>query len=120
MFTNKFIEIIKDEVTKAGHDIDKDTVTLNFRDSSYSPERGGFHPVEIMIEKGEVLYVTDFCYFGPFDELVKDLDWDFALGRFQQLGVGDSREYRVQLSTIKLWMGEDVKYTPYSLGMVNY
>jgi len=95
MFKKEFIEIVKEEIEKRDHDFDGDTVILNFRDESYSPVEGGFHPVEIMIEKGEIQYVTDFCFYGSFDELVKGLDFDFACKRFQQLGLGDSREYPI-------------------------
>ena len=95
MFKKEFIEIVRKEIEKRGHSFDGDTVILNFRDKSYSPKEGGFHPVEIMIEDGKILYVTDFCYYGQFDELVKGLDFDFGCGRFQQLGLGDSREYPI-------------------------
>lgn len=66
-------------------------VTLNFRDPDYSAETGGFHPVEIRLEKhGETwhfCYITDFTYvgIGPYAELVKDLDFDFQAGVFQNL-----------------------------------
>ena len=40
-------------------------VILNFRDPNYSPETGGFHPVEIHINrKGRIEYVTDFAFVG--------------------------------------------------------
>ena len=67
----------------------KTSVTLNFRDPDYSAEKGGYHPVEIMLKrKGDawhILYITDFCYagIGPYAELVKDLDFDFGAGVFQ-------------------------------------
>lgn len=67
----------------------KTSVTLNFRDPDYSSEKGGYHPVEIMLKrKGDawhILYITDFCYagIGPYAELVKDLDFDFGAGVFQ-------------------------------------
>ena len=56
-------------------------VILNFRDSNYSPETGGYHPVEVMIlENGNIGYITDFAYFGsaPYHELGKELDFDFS------------------------------------------
>ena len=60
-------------------------VIFNFRDPTYSPETGGFHPVEICIDdKGVLQYVTDFAYFGR--ELEKELDFDFSMGLFQQFG----------------------------------
>lgn len=73
------------------HDMKGDSVTVNFRDPSYSPENGGFHPVEIRLEKhGEdwhFCYITDFAYVGagPCAELAKEMDFDFSAGVFQNL-----------------------------------
>ena len=61
-------------------------ITLNFKDPNYSPERGGYHPIEIRLEcrKGcwRLAYVTDFAYYGPpgFAELEKEIDFDFNAG----------------------------------------
>ena len=61
-------------------------ITLNFKDPNYSPERGGYHPIEIRLEcrKGcwRLAYVTDFAYYGPpgFAELEKEIDFDFLAG----------------------------------------
>lgn len=60
-------------------------LTFNFRDTSYSPEDGGWHPVEIRIEQENgqwsFSYITDFSYVGyPYPELAKDVDFDFANG----------------------------------------
>ncbi len=66
-------------------------VTVNFRDPDYSAETGGFHPVEIRLEKHggtwDFCYITDFTYvgIGPFAELAKDIDFDFQAGVFQNL-----------------------------------
>lgn len=66
-------------------------VTINFRDPDYSPQRGGFHPVEIRLEKHaeqwQLCYITDFCYVGQMGqwELVKELDFDFSSGVFQSI-----------------------------------
>ncbi|MCF2949259.1 DUF2787 domain-containing protein [Paraglaciecola aquimarina] len=71
--------------------IDSDAVTINFRDPTYSAEGGGFHPVEIRLEKRvdywQLCYVTDFCYVGNGynSELAKDLDFDFQAGVFQNM-----------------------------------
>jgi len=62
---------------------------ISFRDPTYSPTAGGFHPVEIMVgETGDIQYITDFAYVGqpPVEELVKEIDFDFASGAFQHLG----------------------------------
>jgi len=66
-------------------------VTINFRDPSYSADDGGYHPVEIRLEKvaehWHFIYVTDFCYVGTgyIGQLAKDLDFDFQAGVFQNL-----------------------------------
>ena len=73
-------EIIKAEISG------KTGVCIVFRDRSYSPEKGGFHPVEISVNsKGEILYITDFAYRGipPMTELCKELDFDIAMQVFQ-------------------------------------
>ncbi|MEK2122034.1 DUF2787 domain-containing protein [Vibrio parahaemolyticus] len=61
------------------------SVVINFRDSTYSAENGGYHPVEIrLVRNGEQWifdYITDFAYYGyPFAELVKEIDFDFGNG----------------------------------------
>lgn len=71
--------------------IDSNAVTINFRDPDYSPQTGGFHPVEIRLEKADdqwqLCYITDFCYVGYQGqwELVKELDFDFSCGVFQSI-----------------------------------
>ncbi len=73
-------EIIKAEISG------KTGVCIVFRDRSYSPEKGGFHPVEISVNsKGEILYITDFAYRGipPMAELCKELDFDISMKVFQ-------------------------------------
>ncbi|HCS81014.1 MAG TPA: hypothetical protein DIV42_07600 [Alteromonas macleodii] len=73
------------------HSVSQTSVTINFRDPNYSAENGGFHPVEIRLEKRNnawhFCYVTDFAYIGnvPYAELAKDLDFDFDAGVFQNL-----------------------------------
>ncbi|MFC3095247.1 DUF2787 domain-containing protein [Alteromonas sediminis] len=68
-----------------------ESVTFNFRDPNYSIKRGGFHPVEIRLErqgnKWHFCYITDFAYIGsgPYAELTKELDFDFQSGVFQNL-----------------------------------
>ncbi|HHQ4566754.1 TPA: DUF2787 family protein [Aeromonas hydrophila] len=59
-------------------------VTMNFRDPGYGPENGGFHPVEIRLQRRgnlwSLVYITDFSYVGMGDyaELAKEVDFDFA------------------------------------------
>lgn len=70
-------ELLARPITLNGSD-----VIFNFRDKSYSPESGGYHPVEIRLYRQHGAwhfdYITDFCYVGgPYPELVKDLDFNF-------------------------------------------
>jgi len=92
--TDQLVTIIQTELAKVNMDI-SDGVTLNFKDPDYSAEAGGYHPVEICINKeGLIQYVTDFAYVGSgyFAELVKELDFDFSLGLLQQFG----REFPIE------------------------
>ncbi|EGR1868739.1 DUF2787 domain-containing protein [Vibrio vulnificus] len=69
-------------------------ITLNFRDSTYSAEAGGFHPVEISLQrtqlgKWKILYITDFAYFGSaYPELERNVDFDIASGQAYFSGMG--------------------------------
>ncbi|EGR4362841.1 DUF2787 domain-containing protein [Vibrio cholerae] len=61
------------------------SAVFNFRDSSYSSENGGFHPVEIRLvrlhDQWIFDYITDFAYCGgPYPELVKEVDFNFSSG----------------------------------------
>lgn len=93
---------------------DAESVTINFRDPTYSPESGGFHPVEIRLErqgnKWHFCYITDFAYVGsgPYAELSKELDFDFQSGVFQNLfGV-----FPIEQATdmYKIWEGNFLYY----------
>lgn len=93
---------------------DSESVTINFRDPTYSPEEGGFHPVEIRLErqgnKWHFCYITDFAYVGsgPYAELAKELDFDFQSGVFQNLfGV-----FPIEQATemFKIWESNFLRY----------
>lgn len=87
--SKRFANAITELLTQ--HDITDDSVTINFRDPSYSAEQGGFHPVEIRLERQDdiwqFIYITDFAYvgIGSYAELAKELDFDFQAGVFQNL-----------------------------------
>lgn len=74
---NELIGFISEQITRDG------LSTINFRDSTYHPENGGFRPVEIMVDKhGDniaIVYYTEFRYYGEgsFSELGKSNDFDF-------------------------------------------
>lgn len=77
--------LIKERCT----DVNISNITINYRNIEYSCEGGGYHPVEISLQKDtnaerwSILYITDFSYYGyPYAELIKDLDFDFSLETF--------------------------------------
>lgn len=69
-----------------------DYLTCNFRDSTYSAEDGGYHPVEVALRRNgdnwDLLYITDFAYSGgPFPELAIEVDFNFEAGKFFMAGM---------------------------------
>lgn len=87
--STKFVHQLQNLLNQ--NEIESESVTLNFRDPTYSAKRGGFHPVEIRLEQYDSMwhfcYITDFAYIGcgPYAELTKELDFDFQSGVFQNL-----------------------------------
>ena len=78
LMPNCFYQVIEKELANVDPK-NANAITLNFRDPDYSAEDGGFHPVEVRLEKQQdhwrLVYVTDFAYRGhPYPELVKDID----------------------------------------------
>lgn len=91
------IEILTKEIQASGKN-GNGGLYINFRDPKYSPEAGGFHPVEVMVSgAGIIQYITDFAYVGYPPELVKELDFDFSMGIFQHMGrefpIGDNHSF---------------------------
>ncbi len=81
-----FIDILTKEIQSSGKN-GNEALCVNFRDPGYSPENGGFHPVEVMVSgAGIIQYITDFTYVGYPPELVKELDFDFSYNIFQHMG----------------------------------
>lgn len=105
-----FVAILENERAKAQLPAGA-AVTLHFRDPGYSPETGGFHPVEIRLSsRGRIEYITDFAYvgIGPFAELAKEIDFDVSLGLFQHYG----REFPIERGRelFLLWEKSFVSY----------
>ena len=74
-------------------DSETNGIVFNFRDDDYSADAGGFHPVEIRLNKINGLwnfeYVTDFSFLGyPYPELVKEIDICFNTCKVYQLFIG--------------------------------
>ncbi|MDC9511409.1 DUF2787 family protein [Pseudoalteromonas sp. Angola-4] len=87
-------DVILNAITKQGESIgNASELTINFRDKDYSAAAGGFHPVEVRLEKRgigwELVYITDFSYQGRLDsELVKEIDVCFVIKRVYHMLVG--------------------------------
>ena len=84
----KLLQILTQELEQSSI-IPFNDIIINFRDHEYSPENGGFHPVEFLINKsGAIEYITDFSYFGLGDmaELDKEIDFVLSSGIFQHMG----------------------------------
>ncbi|MBJ6799747.1 DUF2787 family protein [Geomonas propionica] len=84
----ELVKILEAELAKADLAPGEGAV-ITFRDPDFSADTGGFHPVEVAVsQEGNIIYITDFAYFGrpPHSELAKELDFDFALGTFQHFG----------------------------------
>lgn len=84
-FADALLDLLRQQNLKS------DSVTINFRDPNHLAEKCGFHPVEIRLERRKDVwhfcYITDFTYVGSgsYSKLVKDLDFDFQAGVFQNL-----------------------------------
>ncbi|EJV0609159.1 DUF2787 domain-containing protein [Vibrio parahaemolyticus] len=114
--SDKFLDTLRAAVSN--EDISQaKTVTINFRDSSYSTEAGGFHPIEVCFTKlngshCHLLYITDFSFSGGhYPELARDLDFDIGnnalftrYSGWQCLDRNDVREM------YKLWEGNFLAY----------
>lgn len=76
----KLLSILNTELAKlTDPDPTSRGITFNFRDENYSSDDGGFHPVEIRLNKHnnqwQFEYITDFSFQGfPYPELVKEID----------------------------------------------
>lgn len=91
-------------------------LSIHLRDPGYSPETGGFHPVEIgLTATGKLLYITDFAYVGrqPYVELAKSLDFDLQNQVFQQAGM--EFPLRKGAALYKLWERNFLAY--YNMGI---
>ena len=98
---------------------DVNSLVFNFRDSSYSPEAGGYHPVEIRISLKDGMwdfdYITDFSYQGgAFPELVKDIDFDFTANELSVLFMS-VRAITSNIEFFNLWQNNFISYLSYEV-----
>ncbi len=99
-------------------DSDASQLTVNYRDTNYSSEAGGYHPVEIALQKNHesgrwsLLYVTDFSYYGS--ELAKDLDFDFSMEQFNCVYMPSRKiNYRDVIEVFNIWQDNFLSYLEY-------
>jgi hypothetical protein len=96
----KLFSLLNAEIAKYTDDITSyNALTFNFRDTDYSATAGGYHPVEIRVERiggnhkpdyWQLVYITDFSYQGsPYPELVKEIDVCFVNKRIHSLYGGN-------------------------------
>ena len=110
--SNKLVAILEHELPSLADS----GIVLSFRDPKYSPQAGGFHPVEVAVASdGCIQYATDFAYYGnpPYSELGKEIDFDFSLGLFQHF----DREFPIMAGRelFQLWESNFVTY--YGMGV---
>lgn len=93
---------------------DFNAITLNFRDPNYSADAGGYHPVEIRMEKQnelwQLVYITDFSYQGgSFPELVKEIDVCFLTKQVFNLFIGWLQNRNAK-ELVSLFIGNFIEY----------
>lgn len=89
-------------------------LTFNFRDPNYTADKGGYHPVELRLEKHnelwQFIYITDFSYQGgPYPELVKEIDVCFESKQVYSL-YGGLLNQRDAMELVKLFIANFVAY----------
>jgi len=88
-------------------------VTCNFSDPNYSSDKGGYHPVELRLEKHnnqwQFIYITDFSYQGYPAELVKEIDVCFETKRVFSL-FGGWLNQRNAKEMFKLFISNFIEY----------
>ena len=87
MLDPDFVSVVNNILESSPDTSSNSGVIINFRDVTYSADKGGYHPAELSISPlGKLLYLTDFAYFGvpPLVELGIELDWNFEQDSFRQ------------------------------------
>jgi hypothetical protein len=110
--SNALLKRLADVLNKHTEVVGDNYIVINFRDKTYSAENGGFHPVEIALNKTDenhisILYITDFSYCGgPYPELERDVDFDFiqatVFTRYSALKSMSAPNTKAQLITTTL------------------
>ncbi|MBO7910473.1 DUF2787 domain-containing protein [Vibrio sp. G41H] len=114
--STRFYNVITKQVQQGNGNNDSDLLTVNFRDTSYSAEAGGYHPVEIMIRnegnKWRLCYITDFAYSGGvYPELTIELDFNIESNIFRQMFLAPcALAHREVKSFYRTWEGNFLEY----------
>ncbi|MEZ9026124.1 DUF2787 domain-containing protein [Vibrio cyclitrophicus] len=114
--STRFYNVITKQVQQGNGDNDSDLLTVNFRDTSYSAEAGGYHPVEMMIRnednKWRLCYITDFAYSGGvYPELAIELDFNIESNIFRQIFLAPcALAHREVKSFYRTWEGNFLEY----------
>lgn len=96
-------------------DAEVEAITFSYRDPEYSPEQGGFHPVEIRLFRSadgwQFDYITDFSYQGAHGmyELVKELDFLFGAETAYHLYRGEHSAEEAS-GLFQLWQDNFISY----------
>lgn len=113
--SDKLKEILQTVVSAIPISKQVKAVTVIFRDRTYSPTLGGFHPVEIrlLVKKGVCRfdYITDFSYQGhcDMDELVKEMDFNFIAQTTFHLYSGNHKAENT-VALFNLWQTNFISY----------
>ena len=90
-------------------------LTIIFKDTSYSPTTGGFHPVEIRLLKYKQHwvfdYITDFSFqgLGDMSELTKEIDFNFIDQTTYHLYSGVHKAQNT-VALFNLWQTNFIEY----------
>ncbi|CNB47527.1 Protein of uncharacterised function (DUF2787) [Yersinia frederiksenii] len=90
------------------------SVSFVFRDIHYSPDNGGYHPVEIRLahdnDQFYFDYITDLAYMGNlYPELEKEIDFSWSQRYAFYAGVGDLT-HRDGCELFALWQSNFINY----------
>lgn len=115
--SNELIELLVKVISSKQLNLaELSNITINFRDNSYDPLHGGYHPVEVNLvrkfnDQFSFDYITDFCFVGSSfnTELTKEIDFDFTNGVGFQLYSGHHK--LAELSELfQLWQSNFIQY----------
>ncbi|MBR9873169.1 MAG: DUF2787 domain-containing protein [Vibrionaceae bacterium] len=98
-------------------ELGKTSITLNFRDSAYSAEVGGYHPVGVSLQWTKsntwlIQYITDFADVGNvYPELERCVDFDISTGQVYLTGLGWTDIDRCEVRDFyQLWESNFLSY----------